>query len=59
MDDEPVGPLPPEVEARMARRLAVLLGDVPLVEMTQEEVIWVFEQKVRTPEVVRADDRHA
>lgn len=58
MDDEPVRPLPPEVEARMARRLAVLLGDVPLVEMTPDEVIWVFEQKVRTTEAGRADDRH-
>jgi hypothetical protein len=40
--------LPPGVEARATRRLAVLLGLVPLPRMTQEEADWLFRQKVRT-----------
>jgi hypothetical protein len=40
-------PLPPEVQARHDRRLAILLGFTPLREMTQEEADWVFEQKLR------------
>jgi hypothetical protein len=41
-------PLPPEVEARMTRRVTVLLGLIPLAEMTQDETDWLFHQKLRT-----------
>jgi hypothetical protein len=41
------GSLPPQAEARVVRRLAVLLGLVPLPEMTQVETDWVFHQKQR------------
>jgi hypothetical protein len=40
-------PLPPQAEARVVRRLAVLLGLIPLPEMTQAEADWVFLQKQR------------
>jgi hypothetical protein len=40
-------PLSPGAEARFTRRLAVLLGVVPLPEMTQAETDWVFAQRVR------------
>ncbi|MBN9520681.1 hypothetical protein J0H58_19545 [bacterium] len=39
--------MPPEVEAHLTRRVTVLLGLVPLHEMTQEEADWLFAQKVR------------
>lgn len=42
-----VEPLPPEVQARFDRHLAILVGYVPLPEMTQDETDWLFEQKVR------------
>jgi hypothetical protein len=42
-----VEPLSPGAEARFTRRLGVLLGLVPLTQMTQEETDWVFEQKMR------------
>lgn len=41
-----VQPLPPELQARFDRHLAILLGHVPLPEMTQEETDWLFEQKM-------------
>jgi hypothetical protein len=37
----------PEAEARFSRRMSILLGLVPLPEMSQDETDWVFEQKVR------------
>jgi hypothetical protein len=43
--------LTPAAEARAARRLNILLGLVPLSEMTQAETDWVFRAKVR-----QADD---
>lgn len=39
---------PEEVAARLARRVALLLGSVPLEEMTQEEADWLFRARVRT-----------
>ena len=39
--------LSPEAEARLIRGLAVLLGLVPLPDMTQGEADWVVRQKVR------------
>jgi len=39
--------LSPEAEARFARRVSVLLGLIPLPDMTQAETDWLFEQKVR------------
>jgi hypothetical protein len=39
--------LSPEAEARLARGMAVLVGLIPLPEMTQAETNWVFAQKVR------------
>ena len=44
---ERVPPLPRQAEARVVRRLAVLLGLVPLPEMTQAETDWLFHQKQR------------
>jgi len=41
-----VDPLPPHVEARAARRLTILLGLVPLPEMTQTETDWLFRAKL-------------
>ncbi|HEX4614150.1 MAG TPA: hypothetical protein VH092_38560 [Urbifossiella sp.] len=35
-------PLSPECAAQMRRRVLLLLGFVPLPEMTQEETDWVF-----------------
>lgn len=32
----------------MTRRVTVLLGLVPLAEMTQDETDWLFHQKLRT-----------
>jgi hypothetical protein len=59
MGDEPsvgrrkqkkAGPvLSPEAEARMTRRLTVLLGLVPLPQMSQDETDWLFRQRQRTP----------
>jgi hypothetical protein len=40
-------PLPPEAAARMSRNVHILLGWVPLPQMTQEEVDWLFRQKLR------------
>ncbi|MBN9518747.1 hypothetical protein J0H58_09545 [bacterium] len=40
-------PLPPELAAQMTRRTHILIGLVPLDEMTQEEADWLFAQKVR------------
>ena len=40
-------PLPPQAEARVVRRLAVLLGLIPLTEMSQVETDWLFHQKQR------------
>jgi hypothetical protein len=37
----------PDLQARFDRHLGILLGFVPLPEMTQEETDWVFEQKLR------------
>jgi hypothetical protein len=39
--------LSPEAEARFTRRVTILLGLIPLPEMTQAETDWVFAQKVR------------
>ena len=39
--------LPPDVEARMHRHISVLLGLVPLADMTQNEVDWVFRSAVQ------------
>lgn len=39
--------LPTEDAARMRRRVLLLLGSVPLPEMTQEETDWVFHQSQR------------
>jgi hypothetical protein len=39
--------LSPEAEARLLRGMAVLVGLVPLPDMTQGETDWVFRQKVR------------
>jgi hypothetical protein len=39
--------LSPEAEARLTRGLAVLLGLVPLPDLTQRETDWVFRQKVK------------
>jgi hypothetical protein len=39
--------LSPEAEARFTRRISVLLGLIPLPDMTQAETDWVFRQKVR------------
>jgi desulfoferrodoxin (superoxide reductase-like protein) len=36
-----------EAEARLIRGMAVLVGLVPLPQMTQHETDWVFRQKVR------------
>ena len=44
--------LSPEAQARFDRQLGILLGFVPLPEMTQEETDWVFDQKLR----LRGDD---
>ncbi|HYH64924.1 MAG TPA: hypothetical protein VD866_09545 [Urbifossiella sp.] len=41
----------PAAETRVARRLNVLLGVVPLWELTQAETDWVFRQKVRLADV--------
>lgn len=38
-------PLRPAWEAQMRRRVAVLLGLVPLAEMSQEEADWLFRQR--------------
>jgi hypothetical protein len=37
-------PLAPEAAARMLRRVELLLGSVPLPEVTREEADWVFRQ---------------
>ncbi len=37
----------PEAEARFTRRMSILLGLIPLPDMTQAETDWLFEQKVR------------
>jgi hypothetical protein len=37
----------PEAEARFSRRMSILLGLLPLPEMTQNETDWMFQQKVR------------
>jgi hypothetical protein len=65
MGDEPVGKkgrgkkartnhrgdrLSGPVKAQMTRRLALLLGLIPLPQMTQAEADWVFRQKVRLGE---------
>jgi hypothetical protein len=39
--------LSPESEARFARRMSILLGLVPLPQLSQDETDWVFAQKVR------------
>ncbi len=39
--------LSPEAEARLTRGMAVLLGLIPLPDMTAGETDWVFRQKVR------------
>jgi hypothetical protein len=39
--------LSPAAEARLLRGMAVLLGLVPLPQLTQRETDWVFRQKVR------------
>jgi hypothetical protein len=39
--------LSPEAEARLLRGMAVLVGLVPLTDMTQGEADWLFRQKVR------------
>ncbi len=39
--------LSPEAEARLIRGMAVLVGLVPLPDMTQAETDWLFEQRVR------------
>lgn len=40
-------PLSPEAAALILRRVSLLLGFVPLPEMTQEETDWVFHQSLR------------
>ena len=40
-------PLSPEAAALMRRRVDLLLGFVPLSEMTQTETDWVFHQSLR------------
>jgi hypothetical protein len=40
-------PLPLGAEARAVRRLSMLIGAVPLWEMSQAEVDWVFRAKLR------------
>jgi hypothetical protein len=42
-----VAPMSPEQESQMRRRLAMLLGLVPLPEMSQDETNWVFRQHQR------------
>ena len=42
--------LPAGAEAQFLRRAAVLAGLVPLHAMTQEEVDWLFRQRVRLAE---------
>lgn len=46
---EPAGPqgLPPGAEDRLRRAVALLLGLIPLPDMTDDEVAWVFRQRVR------------
>ena len=39
--------LAPEAAALMRRRVELLLGFVPLPEMTQAETDWVFHQSLR------------
>lgn len=39
--------LSPEAEARLLRGMAILVGLVPLTDMTQGEADWLFAQKVR------------
>ena len=39
--------LPPGAEARAVRRLSILVGAVPLPDMSQAETDWVFRTKVR------------
>jgi hypothetical protein len=39
--------LSPQAAALMLRRVTLLLGFVPLTEMTQEETDWVFHQSRR------------
>ena len=43
-------PLSPDAEALAARRLTILLGLVPLPEMSQAETDWVFRAKLRMAE---------
>jgi hypothetical protein len=40
--------LSPESAALMLRRVNLLLGFVPLPEMSQEETDWVFHQSLRS-----------
>jgi len=44
------GPLSAERADRLSRRVALLVGVVPLPRMTQAEVDWVFRQCVRLAE---------
>jgi hypothetical protein len=45
--NDPLTRLPAGAEARAARRLSMLVGAVPLWEMSQAEVDWVFRAKVQ------------
>jgi hypothetical protein len=45
-------PMSAETAALMRRRVNLLLGVVPLPEMTQDETDWVFRQSLRA-----ADDK--
>jgi hypothetical protein len=40
-------PLPPDIKAQMSRRMNILLGLVPLPEMTEAETEWRFAQAKR------------
>jgi hypothetical protein len=40
-------PLPPEIAAQMTRRTHILIGLIPLAELTQDETEWLLLQKVR------------
>jgi len=44
--DRPAEPLRPDAQARYDRKVTLLLGRVPLPQMTQEEADWVLAQKL-------------